>query len=374
MGRTQTKSKRTRSSGTAKNPPSIPELFQKAQSLIDRCDYDLATLFLHRILEQSPSNPDAKEMLGVVLIETGQLDSAKETFLSLLPPNPDAPVPPPPSAHLYLAQLSDDDPHRALQHYQAAVDILSAQLKGKERAVDSTREDESSIKANIVRALVGMVEIWMDPSYDLCFDPEAEKNCEKLLELAHQTDPDNAEALQALASVRLSQERSDDAREIVGRAWTLWKDLDQDDPRYPPIPTRLSLVKLCLELSLYTPALQILQTVMLSDDQEVEAWYLEGWCFFLMSEQARETKSTLDDLTWEELGRSARDCLDTCQMLHLGQAHPDQPLLDHANELIQKLEAMGIQPSPEDDTVGVNPDVWEDVVDSDDGGSDVEMS
>lgn len=54
---------------------------------------------------------------------------------------------------------------------------------------------------------------------------------------------------------------------------------------------------------------------MASDDQEVEAWYLEGWCFFLMAEQAQENGGKLDDLTWEELARDARDCLETCQMV-----------------------------------------------------------
>lgn len=51
---------------------------------------------------------------------------------------------------------------------------------------------------------------------------------------------------------------------------------------------------------------------MSSDDQEVEAWYLEGWCFFLMSEQAKESGTPIDGLTWEELAKDARDCLDTC--------------------------------------------------------------
>jgi len=41
------------------------------------------------------------------------------------------------------------------------------QLKGKERAVENTGKDDAELKSNIVRALVGMVEIWMDPSYDL---------------------------------------------------------------------------------------------------------------------------------------------------------------------------------------------------------------
>jgi hypothetical protein len=88
-----------------------------------------------------------------------------------------------------------------------------------------------------------------------------------------------------------------------------------DDPKVPPIESRLALVKLFLELSLYAPALLVLHGVMSSDDQEVEAWYLEGWCYFLMAEQAKENGGTLDDLSWEDLAKDSRDRLETCQMV-----------------------------------------------------------
>lgn len=95
------------------------------------------------------------------------LISAK-IFLSLVPPSAQAPSPPPSSAYLYLAQLTDDDPHTALLYYQHAIEILAVQLKGKER-VDNARSDAAELKSNIVRAYIGMVEIWMDPSYDLWY-------------------------------------------------------------------------------------------------------------------------------------------------------------------------------------------------------------
>ena len=86
-----------------------------------------------------------------------------------------------------------------------------------------------------------------------------------------------------------------------------------DDPKLPPIPSRLSIVKLFLELALYTPALLVLQGIMASDDQEVEAWYLEGWCFFLMAENAKETNTKVEELSWEELAQDSLDCLQQCK-------------------------------------------------------------
>ncbi|KAJ4477172.1 hypothetical protein J3R30DRAFT_3657685 [Lentinula aciculospora] len=383
MGRTKTKkqarSKFTESSSVHSTSagPSVPALFEKAQSLIVQCDYELAARFIQRILNQQPSNAEAKEMLGVVKLEMGDIDSAKQIFSSLLPPNPDAPSPPPPSAHLYLAQISDEEPRLALQHYQAAVELLSAQLKANERAgSNGVNDDEIELKSNIVRALIGQVEIWMDPSYDLCFEPEAEKTCEDLLETALKVDSNNSEALQSLASVRMSQQRPEDAKICLENAWKSWKDLDLDDSRVPPIPARLGLVRLFLELSLYSPALLVIHGVMAADDEEVEAWYLVGWCYFLMAEQAKENGGTLDDLSWEELAKDARDRLETCQLLHNNQQHPDKPLLEHTQELIANLEGMGIKATPPDegDDERNDSDWVDDDADSEDEEEDVEMS
>lgn len=52
---------------------------------------------------------------------------------------------------------------------------------------------------------------------------------------------------------------------------------------------------------------------MASDDQEVEAWYLQGWCFFLMAESAKETNTKIEDLSWEELAQDSLECLEQCK-------------------------------------------------------------
>jgi len=207
------------------------------------------------------------------------------------------------------------------------------------------------------------------------FEPEAEKTCEELLTTALQTAPGHPEALQALASVRMSQQRPEEAKQCLEQAWTAWKDLDLDDPKMPPIPARLVMVKLFIELSLYTPALLVLHGIMSSDDQEVEAWYLEGWCFHLMSEHAQESGGSIDGLTWQELAKDSRDCLETCQVLHRNQEHPDEPLLEHTKELIEKLDSLGITASPLDDEDGAEDedDEWGTDDESVDGDGDVEM-
>ena len=67
---------------------------------------------------------------------------------------------------------------------------------------------------------------WVCLTFFGSLDPAAENTCERLIGLALETDANNVEALQTLASVRLSQQRPEEAREYLEKAWSGWKDLD----------------------------------------------------------------------------------------------------------------------------------------------------
>jgi len=144
----------------------------------------------------------------------------------------------------------------------------------------------------------------------------------------------------------MSQQRPDEARQILEQAWAKWKDLELDDPALPPIPNRLTFVRLFLELELYTPALLVLQGIMATDDQEVEAWYLEGWCLFLMSDRAKGTGDKLNDMSWDELAKDSRDCLEACQVVSLSFLLP--PLLqpDQIYDIATRQSRSSRQTSP----------------------------
>lgn len=62
----------------------------------------------------------------------------------------------------------------------------------------------------------------------------------------------------------------------------------------------------------------------------------------------------------------------TSAQLHVNQDHPDKPILGHAQELISKLESLGVKPSPVEVEVEVedNGEEWEDVSETE----DVEMN
>jgi hypothetical protein len=73
-----------------------------------------------------------------------------------------------------------------------------------------------------------------------------------------------------------------------------------------------------IEVALYESGLIVLQQLLDADDQEVEGWYLEGWCLFLMSQQAKEAGVEGESLTWEDLARDSKECLIICKNVSCG--------------------------------------------------------
>jgi len=92
MGRTRTKNQKLHSKATdpsannvsEKKGPSVSVLLEKAQSLMVQCDYELALRFLRRVIEKDPKNIEAREILGIALLETGEVEAAKDVCIDLI--------------------------------------------------------------------------------------------------------------------------------------------------------------------------------------------------------------------------------------------------------------------------------------------------
>jgi hypothetical protein len=141
--------------------------------------------------------------------------------------------------------------------------------------------------------------------------------------------------VQTLASVRLSQQRDEDAKQALHRGWELWRNLENgahvsppllgpleprkltwhrsfvpDSPLYPPAPSRLTCAKLFLELSEHVPALQILNRLEDEDDEDSEVWYLSGWAWWLLGESRGEQPKEDDVEGRGECWSESRLCLE----------------------------------------------------------------
>ncbi|WWD21239.1 hypothetical protein CI109_105723 [Kwoniella shandongensis] len=351
-------------------------LIDKAHTLLAQSNFELAIKFLERALEVEPSNLEARELLGVAELEGGDVDSGREHLLHLLPPHTSEP-PSHPSPYLYLAQCAQD-PQEALGYYTTATAILERRIaenerKGKGKAVvDITGEEEGGEEERqmAVTALVAMIEIWMS---DLCFEEAAEKNCDALIARALSISPTDPEVKLSLASIRMSQSRFEEAKEVALDLYNEIEGKEAFDDTLPALPARLSLSRLLLEHSQHLEALEVLSTVREEDSLNVEGAYLEGWALYLRAGAIVENPSLLtvtpslkppaavaaegaegvtQDEDEDETPMTAEECfsesmrsLIECAKLYSEQDYVDEGIGAHVAELLEELEKKGVQPA-----------------------------
>jgi hypothetical protein len=193
-------------------------------------------------------------------------------------------------------------------------------------------------------------------------ETEAETACEALIEKALGISPTPYPVtLQTLASIRLSQTRIEDARVALSKSLDLWSHLPPDHGHVPDFATRISLARLLMEAEMEERALEVVERLTMEDDQSVEAWYLGGWCQYLMAENPRRGKhragEQADDQERRLLLLRSSDSLKKSLALFEELSYEDERLGDHARELVADLDRELGDAGAED---GNEDDEWED--------------
>lgn len=171
------------------------------------------------------------------------------------------------------------------------------------------------------------------------WESDAEARCESLITEALLISPSSPSVLQTLASVRISQLRIEDAQAALLRSIEVWKDLPPEDPMVPDFPTRISLSRLLMEADMEGEALETIERLILEDDSSVEAWYLGGWCQFLLAQKEAGFHGEEDVPDQKKTLLSAREWLRHTLQLYDLQGYEDERLGEHARDLVKELDA-----------------------------------
>lgn len=363
------KKKKSAMNGNSKSPAQLlVEAVSKLQTSDPQGALQLATAAL-RTLRTKPDKTEqlpALTVLGEICIELGDIPTAVTFFNQAAEIDTDGEVPEErgggPEKFFWLAQLSEEGGRDSVNWYQKGANVLRKQIAAL-AAQENSEEAEALLdeqRVKLASALCSVAEIWMtDLSWD---DNEAEEQCNKAMEEALSVAPDRPETLQTVASVRISQSKLDEAREHLRNSLELWKDLDPEDIQVPDFPTRISLSRLLMEAEMEEEANEVLERLVAEDDESVEAWYLGGWCLYLIaqrqqklaSEAMRESDEPGEDV--RELLRRSRKWLQRCLALCKTLDYEDERLQEHASELVNGLnEALGdedVDSDSEDDYEG----------------------
>ena len=350
-------------------------------------DIDIDEL-LSLVAQGLPTLPTALVLNAEILVALGNIEDARRRFIrateidkngALISAEP----------WLWLAQLCEAGGRESTRYFEQAcevlrneIDILEDSFNEMDNGTDGEADTKKVLdekKAKLADALCAMAEVYMT---DLSWEADAEIKCETLVTEAVAVCPDylSAGVLQTLASVRISQDRSEDAKTALKRSLAIWhkdsrpttpeygakEDEELEDGRRPDFATRVSLCRLLMEVQLEYLAMTVLEGLIREDDQSVESWYLGGWCQVLIS-QKPETTAEANTKSLE----TARNWLESCLRLYRMLDYEDERLKDHAHELVDGLKKeLGVEGEMEEG----GEDGWEDVnEDADEEDEDIEL-
>lgn len=344
----------------------------------------------HRsVLEALP----ALNLLGEICVELGEVDAARGYFEQAVALDPVGTVggalADGAEKFLWLAQLCEEGGQQSVAWFEKGAQALQNEIAALEMGQATGLDEEALLllrvekKRKLANALCGIVEVYMT---DLSWEDDAEARCENLITQAMAAeDQTSPEILQTLASVRLSQEKKEDAQAALKRSMGAWKDLDPEDSAVPDFATRISLTRLLMEAELESNAMDVLERLVLEDDQSVETWYLGGWCQNLIAKKTERGESgpagqamtdAEHEANLEAIYKGSRRWLKTALKLYKLVEYEDERLKQHAEELVAALDNM-LGPEKEGEEMDDEwEDEWEGIEEEDDDaedGADTEM-
>jgi tetratricopeptide (TPR) repeat protein len=362
---------------TNKKAPNAGALLSDAETLFTVGNLDEAISVAYQALETTGDGGDfelrALNLLGTLHVEVGDVDDARALFerAALIDQDGtmDEKIGGGPEKFLFLAQLSDEGGKDSVGWFERGAAALRKQIQILSDTAGRTPEQQLSLderQKKLGGVLCAVAEVYMT---DLSWEDDAEARCEALITEAMMIAPGSPETWQTVANVRISQERAEDARAALKRSLELWQHLPPEHPDTPDFPTRISLARLLLEVELEDDALTVLERLVADDDQSVEAWYLGGWCLYILGEKLRgsgegQAANGDDAEDWKSTWVSARKWLSRCLKLYELQEYEDERLGEHATELRQNINKEIGEPAEGEE------DDWDDGSDDDDNDED----
>jgi tetratricopeptide (TPR) repeat protein len=352
--------------GAKKDAPKLNKLLADAETQYEVGNLDEAIALASKALEQTGEGGDyelkALNLLGVLNVEDGEVEEAREYFLRAVKLDEEGileeKIGGGPEKFLFLAQLSEEGGQDSVQWFERGASALRKQIQTLNDVANRTPEQQAALdemQSKLGGVLCAVAEVYMT---DLSWEADAEQRCEALITEAMLIAPNYAETWQTVANVRISQERVDEARTALKRSLELWQDLPPEHPSVPEFPTRVALARLLMETELEEQALMVLERLVTDDDSSVEVWYLGGWCLYVAGEKLRDAKPAQqnngaeDDASeeWKATWGYSRKWLTQSLKLYDQQEYEDERLGEHASELLQSInKELGEPPEGEDE-------------------------
>ncbi|KAK6463960.1 hypothetical protein DFJ63DRAFT_56978 [Scheffersomyces coipomensis] len=287
----------------------ITTLVSKARALLQSSQSEKALELLTPSFETYNDQIEYLQIFGETLLENNDLENAYDVLVKACELDPIASKGV--EKFFYFGQIIGGQDginslNIGLQKLQQQLDIIQHDKDTEDELLVELSKlypTKESLLTYLIKKLnqgiFAKIEIWMT---DLCMEDEAETQCNDLINYSISLDPNNPEALSLLSSIRISQQRNEEAKEALLKSWQLFQqkkvkleesankikqgaeeeegeDLDSFEVglEYVDLIQPLStLAKFAIELELYEITITIVSNIQDINENILDIYYYEA--------------------------------------------------------------------------------------------------
>ncbi|CAX45597.1 conserved hypothetical protein [Candida dubliniensis CD36] len=342
------------------------EIISQARAYLETSQPEKALDLLYPYIESQIDSVPYLSILGETYLENNELEKAYQILIRGCELDPEANQGF--EKFLYLGQIIGGQD--GINYINIAINKLQSLL-----SEDEDLNKKSFFINKLNSAIFAEIEIWMT---DLCMESEAELKCNELIDYSLQLDNTNPEAFSLLSSIRISQQRNQEAIEALLKSWELFKlkktkleemanttKPDQSQPQSSEvndsfeigmeyvelIQPLITLSRYAIELEQYDLAIQISNNVQDINENILDSYYIESLANILKSKKILQPNN--DNYKDIELSKLLNESNDEINLIlqdikfSLTMAYKiinsdigeefDQGLIEQINQLLQEL-------------------------------------
>lgn len=366
---------------------STSELVGLASALLQSSQPEKALELLAPHAEAKQDDVIYLQSFGETLLENNQVETAYQVLARACELDPEALKGI--EKFLYFGQIIGGQDginyiDIGLRRLQEQLDIINGNAEVNDEIlielgkIYQTREEISTyLIKKFNQGIFAEIEIWMT---DLCMEEPAESQCDSLINKSIELDSQNPEAWSLLASIRISQQRPEDAKIALSKSWDLFQErkarleesrenndntegeeeqdgFDVSMEYVELLQPLLTLSKLAIELELYEIAIQSASSCQDINETLLESYYYEGLACLLhaknlyvsqnsINQDYREFKLPLKKIPEDksETGLLIQSFIDDSRMaltngfkLTQSDEENDEEVVEQVNELLNEV-------------------------------------
>ncbi|KAL4430518.1 hypothetical protein ABPG74_005443 [Tetrahymena malaccensis] len=250
-------------------PPQ--KLFELAEENFVKVNYADAEYYYQLCIKKDPEQEEAVSQYAECLKTQGKFEQSIEVLKSAIENrfNKSGAHGGDYKKYLQLAELMDGE--ESIKLYEQGIKLI------QEGVLNGTlSHEDKDVKRDLSEAFSGLAEVFQTDFLHLA---ESEPKVVECIQKAMEADPTALDAHLQQTNYYLNKENEEEAKKSIKIVIDGLTTLKEDDDSYDD-SFKLNAAKLCVEIGEFSLPISILETLVLSNDSNYEAYYMLAFCHY----------------------------------------------------------------------------------------------